>query len=206
LGPIDVLAVGRSGDRIEAFAIVPPHQGTDEFKLARYDGVRWRVLRDLCSLPSCDLRFRAALVRLGSGEAIAMPRKWRTLLHYQQGSITEAAVPSLGFAYALAHVPGFGTLIGTEHGEILRFDGEWEVVSDLGSIEIQAITGYADGLLIGGSSGKLTQLIPSGPTCPIESLLANSVVRFVRFGAAQIAIGEPSDQNSVLPLTIIHAE
>jgi hypothetical protein len=192
---------------LEAFAIALSYLGATESTFARLDGDRWQVLHRFCSAPDCDLLNRFDLIRIGPNEAIAMKKKGRTLVHYRDGATIEVPIDSTGFAYCVERAAGFGTIIGTEHGEILGYDGNWSVVTVVETpFEIYAIGSHAAGLLLGGKRGGVTQYIPDVVSCPIELLAATDVVRFVPFGDSAIAIGELSDTANALPITVISAE
>lgn len=181
------LAGGETERGVELFAL--DSAGT----LLRVQG---GVIESLEQLPTRGTP-RLHVVWLGPGGAVAASEDASFVVRYRDGVLARFDAASLGVS-ALAHVFGFGTVIGTLAGAVFVLEGdvlrELEVgAGRLEAIPVAGIAPFRGGLLVLRNNETLTEIRPDGTVCPDRAApieIVNAAVTTV--GDFVYLVGSPS--------------
>lgn len=162
--------------------------------LEHFDGTSWTLLT---VHPGAKLDGRAGLVWLAPGEALAVGLlERRALLVRATGELSEEELPDT--PVAIAALPGFGVVAGTESGALFQRTGAggWRpLFAARTGDRVRALAAFGGGILTGSGGGVITFHHPSRADCPAVSFTGGDLNHLVAveggvvLGAARV--GEP---------------
>lgn len=171
---------------------------SDESSFARFDGSAWQLID---RRPRSIDEKRGDVAWMSRDEAIAVGPGSSSVLHFQNGRVTEEALPDVlrgDQPISAEQTSSYGTLVGTKGGILFqRKDGVWRpLLSEPESFDIFVIEGFGDGILFGGAEGVLTEYGPAG-TCPPEIYAPRAVRKLESIDGGFVLVPERKDEEDL---------
>lgn len=173
----------------------------EDGSIERYAGGQWTLVKKFPK-PTGNTSSRSVAV-LRHGEAVAVSPLSPKVVRYSDGVITEEPTTVPDGITAVAHVPGFGTVVGTSNGAILsEAGGTWSPMTGNDQrVWVTTIEPYEDGFVFGGPFGNFAQWKPGVGFCPRWMPVAFSVNYATALGADLVLLGSNSStQNTAVAI------
>jgi hypothetical protein len=175
---------------------------TERGVLERFDG---RSAEVIYRFPD-DHTLGAGVVRTGIDEAVAVHQVFGLAVRYRAGVILEEGVDGaelFGFSTA-AHVPGVGTVVGTEFGKFFAHDGEsWRELPGPSGLRALTIVPTADGFFYGAELGNFGEYRRDFGFCPPLNVHPEDVWRLLVDGGRVYLASRGSDGEAILVIAAL---
>lgn len=162
---------------------------TREGAFERYHGGSWELL---WQFPVDNADSNTKVLYVGPEEAIAISDHAQDVVRYAAGEVYVEPLNAAGTPNAVGLLPTFGHLVGTNVGEIARYErGGWVPIgtSDFG-IRVRTFYPFQDGFLFAGAGGWVGQY--SGDRfCPSQVIGTDTVRELLPLGGHPL--GVPTD-------------
>lgn len=202
-----------AADAILGVAAGPLPDGTVEaFVLTRWNFFRYLEATDTWEHISTNAGNdvgEVGVARLGPGRGLAMFKGSSSVEQYDQGRFEREPIPSGAEpTTTLDHVPGFGVLVATAAGAVLRSasgTGDWEREAFLDGGRIESFVRYDDGFLVGFEGAFTVGRYRRGRGyCTPQALaIEQAPSRLAVFGDRVAAAANNSSKVSSVPIEVM---